>query len=111
MDKPTDYQLSRIYWGSVAGHAAEPVRIEWRNGELIGFTLGCGDPFILNEADCPLKILGNSAKIRPDAHNFLSNAFALSGQPTVAEEFGGPPCKPVKNVKSLINHGWRGPLA
>jgi hypothetical protein len=108
IEKPTKFHLQRLYWGSVAGNEAEPVRIEWKDGMLLGYTLGCQDPFVLASPDCPLKILGNNAKRRADQHGFLDNAHDIL-RPTVPQSFGGPPEDAQESVPSLKSHGWRGP--
>jgi hypothetical protein len=44
---------TKFYWARVLGSNFEPVEVTKEDGKRVARTIGCPDPFFLDEPDCP----------------------------------------------------------
>lgn len=61
-----------FYWASIAGAEPEPVEVTMLDGRKVAYTLGCPDPFYLDEKPCPVK-LGSKQREWGGMSDFFDN--------------------------------------
>lgn len=85
---------SKFYWGSVAHARYEPIEVyKDEKGRRVGLTIGCKDPFFLDDPDCPCR-LGEEMD-RPEGPFSPKQEAAQRGWET--------------RRLGVSGHSWRGP--
>lgn len=107
----TDFQRkTKFFWASIAGAPPEPVEVCTVEGRDVCYTLGCGDPFFLDEADCPV-ILGSSVSERKGGKWFLlldtEHPTPLE-RPSTKEASAAEIRRAEKAYEKVGHHSWRG---
>jgi len=97
---------SEFWWASIHGADPEPVEKTEHDGRPCVYTLGCADPFYLDEKPCPLLFVTNAPRPKhPDiqaAEDAARRAESL--RQSVAAYRRGTGRNPID-----FTHGWRGP--
>lgn len=109
---------TKFYWASVAGADPEPVEVCTVEGRRACYTLGCADPFFLDEPNCPVR-LGSAReapwstyhdalvlhfkKVKPMPRPKLPN----EAQTAYIVHEDRPDIRTLAYVRG--GHGWRGP--
>lgn len=83
--------LGKFAWASIAGADPEPVEISEHEGKMCIYTLGCGDPFFMDD---PNLVFYVNQLERPD--NLLT-------QDQIDEK------EREWRKSNSVKHGWRGP--
>jgi hypothetical protein len=95
---------TQFYWASIHGADPEPVEICTVEGRRACYTLGCGDPFYLDEDPCPVLFVDQEAMLRPEHPDKkeAERAAKYAGRRSYlwkGKRIHLPP----------VSHGWRGP--
>ena len=101
---------SEFWWASIYGADPEPVEKTERNGRPCVYTIGCADPFYLDDAGAVVFVEERmtrppgpvEAKLSADDWQAQRDA-ARKGLKTYLSPYGG------RRRVSEWAHGWRGP--
>lgn len=88
-DKKADFQ-----WAVIGDANPEPVSVVTKGGKRLAYTLGCADPFELDDPDANIELLGHSL-IPPPKPADVRRQRELRESRLAAEKLAG------------IVHGWR----
>jgi hypothetical protein len=92
-----------FYWASVAGADPEPVEFVEIDGRKAVFTCGCGDPFFLDDPECPVR-LG-----RQFAGLLIFGSSVPIVRPVIASKQEAARIASQYKEASRPGHSWRGP--
>jgi hypothetical protein len=109
---PKQNRKVEFWWASIHGADPEPVeKTVTDDGRACVYTLGCADPFYLDESPCPVLFIEDEAMLRPkhpdkEAADLAAMAVAANkGRRTYVSSSGKR--EPVLGWSR--GHGWRGP--
>ncbi len=92
---------TEFWWASIHGAEPEPVERTTHDGRDCVYTLGCDDPFYLDEKPCPVLFVNEMHRPRHPDQEIAESAASAAGRKTYV--FGG------KRLQVPAHHGWRGP--
>lgn len=102
---------TQFWWASIDGADPEPVEKAEHNGRPCVYTLGCADPFYLDEQPCLVVFVGSEKMDRPenpasaDENTERMHRAAMRGNHSFVALNGER--RPV--LGWISGHGWRGP--
>jgi hypothetical protein len=102
---------TEFWWASIHGADPEPVEKTEHEGRPCIYTLGCADPFYLDETPCPVVFAEDDKMDRPenpltaDEDDERMHRAAMRGSRTFVAVNGER--RPV--LGWILRHGWRGP--
>lgn len=99
---------TEFWWASIGGAQPEPVEKCTVNDRPAVYTLGCGDPFFLDESDCSVK-LGTSVFVPGDSTREILD-FSIKEPMDRPALTTRDERKALKEYRTPIRqHSWRGP--
>jgi hypothetical protein len=90
----------KFYWASIAGADPEPVEIIEIAGRKAVITIGCSDPFFLDDTMISIRIDKNMME-RPHKRGFQTAEEAEAARLAYEQQ--------PKTQRYHQTHGWRGP--
>jgi len=98
----SEERKTEFWWATIAGADCEPVEVVTVEGKRLAYTCGCGDPFHLDQPDCPCILVASQAArfgdeggpmLRPLTPKQEKNAFR----------------RKQRQLAEMRAHSWRGP--
>lgn len=73
---------SQFYWAVVGDGSPEPVAVRGERGSRQAFTIGCPDPYLIDQGDCPCRLLPYMEQAHKD-NRYIAKIEDVEASPMV----------------------------